>query len=38
MLASWLDVYLPPLVETLVREEIQRLSRKVIPQLDRQSR
>jgi cell pole-organizing protein PopZ len=28
MLASWLDVYLPPLVEKLVQEEIERLSRK----------
>jgi cell pole-organizing protein PopZ len=28
MLVSWLDVYLPPLVEKLVREEIERLSRK----------
>jgi cell pole-organizing protein PopZ len=28
MLGSWLDVYLPPLVEKLVRQEIERLSRK----------
>jgi cell pole-organizing protein PopZ len=28
MLRSWLDVYLPPLVEKLMREEIERLSRK----------
>jgi cell pole-organizing protein PopZ len=28
ILGSWLDVYLPPLVEKLVREEIERLSRK----------
>jgi cell pole-organizing protein PopZ len=28
MLASWLDVNLPPLVEKLVGEEIERLSRK----------
>jgi cell pole-organizing protein PopZ len=28
MLGSWLDVNLPPLVEKLVRQEIERLSRK----------
>jgi cell pole-organizing protein PopZ len=28
MLGSWLDVNLPPLVEKLVREEIERLSRR----------
>jgi hypothetical protein len=27
MLRSWLDVNLPPLVERLVREEIERVSR-----------
>ena len=28
LLTSWLDVYLPPLIEKLVQEEIERLSRK----------
>ena len=32
MLQTWLDTHMPPMVERLVRSELQRLSRRVKPE------